>query len=142
MTLSNCCGAGTRHNPDPQSTSGLLCVKCKLNCCELKPMKHTVKVGDRFLLGAWEWRVAAAPSGLLTLFRAIRETGEGADVEYHWFPRNDADSLDWIKPDVRFTREEAGRFYRLIEEYAALPLKVGQPHPSVKDFLYDHTDKE
>lgn len=137
MTISTYCGAEVSYHTSPEGTCYMSCRKC-LKPCDIKPMKHEVKVGDRFKLGPWEWTVQEIYSASINAYHH-----KGGDF-YHkltlWL--TDADQLDWIKPDVRFTREEAGRFYRLIEEYAALPLKVGQPHPSVKDFLYDHTDKE
>lgn len=104
MTLSNCCGAATRHNPDPQSTSGLLCVKCKLNCCEQKPMKHNVKAGDAFMFGGLRWEVEPKYKSDAAMFRSINEDGEY--MRYLLWAVEDASSLDWIKPEARFTKEQ------------------------------------
>lgn len=136
MTISTYCGAEVSYHTSPEGTCYMSCRKC-LKPCDIKPMEHNVKIGDRFRLGAWEWEVVGVDGCFFSAER--KNERKTLSTVFHY---TDASSLDWIKPEVRFTREEAGRFYRLIEEYAALPLKVGQPHPSVKDFLYDHTDKE
>lgn len=105
-------------------------------------MKHEVKVGDRFRLGAWEWVVkqAVAPSEMSGMFKSYRKDDP---LSYMWLNETkDADQLDWIKPKIRFTREEAAKIERLVEEYVALPLLVGNSVISFKDFLDSHTEKD
>ena len=100
-------------------------------------MKHEVKVGDRFRLGAWEWEVVGVDG---CFFSAERKNERKAlSTVFHY---TEASSLDWVKPEVMFTRAEAEKVMQLAEEYAALPLEIGKLHPSFKDFLDAHTEKE
>jgi len=138
MTLSNCCGAGTRHNPDPQSTSGLLCVKCKLNCCDIKPMKHEVKVGDRFKLGPWEWTVQEIYSASINAYHH-----KGGDF-YHkltlWL--TDADQLDWIKPEPTCSKEFAEALHKELVLMCNLDKEWASFARRLKDWLSSHTEKD
>lgn len=65
-------------------------------------MKHTVKVGDRFLLGAWEWRVATKGG---TRFSATRKSSDGEEHSTV-FLDEEADQLVWLKREPTFTKEQ------------------------------------
>lgn len=140
MTISNCCGAATRHNPDPQSTSGLLCVKCKLNCCEQKPMKHVVKVGSSFRLGHWEWVVRKVQDDM---FFAYEKEAWLIDHtrELRLLP-HDADKLDWIKPEVTFTQEQVEVLKGQIQHIFCSCKNDHDAEDMFIDFLDSHTEED
>jgi hypothetical protein len=80
---------------------------------------HTIKVGDRFKLGPWTWRVSQGGEFSQLLFRAIRTEGKGAEFEYHWFPIEQADALDWLPEPATISKAaEEGimeRFNKAVE---------------------------
>lgn len=63
-------------------------------------MKHTVKIGDRFKLGPWEWRVKE-----LRFASFIAESE--ANLRMITLYDEDASSLDWIKPEPTCSKEFA-----------------------------------
>ena len=79
-------------------------------------MKHEVKVGDRFRLGAWEWEVLHVQNALFKSYTHKDE--EGREI---WLWVDDASSIDWIKPEVRFTKEQENA---LIEQWTILSSSV------------------
>lgn len=67
-------------------------------------MKHTVKEGDRFRLGAWEWRVIELePNGHFTAGRETTGRYIGDGMAWN---AEDAEKLEWIKPEPTFTRDQ------------------------------------
>jgi hypothetical protein len=106
-------------------------------------MKHEVKVGDRFRLGAWEWGVIHCTYGLFRSSKCgVQE--DGSDL---WLSKQDADSLDWIKPEVTFTKKQTEelkshyiKWHRIAFDY-----DTGRVVPEKSwfiDWLDEHTEKE
>jgi len=86
-----------------------------------------VSVGDKFKLGPWMWEVADV---LNTYFLCFRIDYKNCSF---FMDMPDADKLDWIKPEVTFTREQA----EAIKKQVGNILRVDE----FFDWLDDNTEK-
>ncbi len=129
MALSKCC------------ESEVVVIKCddryNATCkscyypCDIKPMKHEVKVGDRFKLINLTWLVRKIDSEFF-----YAHTVDTILIRRGSMSLKDADQLDWIKPEPTFTKEQVEAIKEKLEQ--------GYP-PNVGDlfvWLDSHTEKE
>lgn len=108
-------------------------------------MKHNVKAGDAFMFGGLRWEVEPKYKSDAAMFRSINEEGEY--MRYLLWAVEDADSLDWIKPEVTFTKKQTEelkshyiKWHRIAFDY-----DTGRVVPEKSwfiDWLDEHTEKE
>lgn len=122
---STCCGAP--FSVEGEITRYYKCAACLL-ACDVKPMKHEVKVGDRFRLGVWEWEVI---SKHMDGFEAKRDTADGTCL----FGDDEADKLDWIKPEPTCSKEFADFLINVIENECRADV-------GLRYLINAHTEKE
>lgn len=142
MTISNCCGVDVSFHYSDEGTNYMSCRKC-FKPCDIKPMKHNVKVGSRFKLGHWEWVVRKVQDDMF--FAYEKEAWLTDQVrELRLFP-HDADQLDWVKPEVTFTKEQVEALRDRCfgsKEDGCCSYKTDHVYHLLKDFLDSHTEED
>lgn len=91
--------------------------------------QKTVKVGDRFRLGAWVWVVKNVRDAVyLPTFKAVSQGSVLREIE---LSTQDIDCLDWLEPEVKkLTKEQAND----IKDYIILGAKQveeGSPYDMI-----------
>lgn len=102
--------------------------------------KHIVKVGDKFQLGKWAWEVVKVDErATFSWFRgADTSTQEhsGSDEYYKQIdlPLSDADSLDWLAPEIKkLTKEQA----EMIKHKGSVPPPINVSYFAVTEAWLD-----
>lgn len=100
-------------------------------------MPHTVRVGDKFRLLGKEWTVKTCTLSNVFLAKTCRDK-DGVEVHGEiYLPHSYADSIDWIKPVPKCSKEFADLIKK---EYPNASIIMSSATRSVMDSLHEFID--
>lgn len=104
-------------------------------------MSYKVEVGYKFKLGAWNWRViSVSPSGDFEAARIYAGGNMYVGDGMRW-NAEDALKLEWIKPDVSFTKDQAEAIKIQLKSFPPGSPSWHETYDTACAWLDEHTKK-